>query len=49
MVIKLNFELKDGTVDSLTLPGSIEYIRKQAAYEKNRRGAVDAWSEVISE
>lgn len=49
MKIKLNFELQDGSYDSLIIEGTIEEIRERAIEERNKRGAKDAWSEVLEE
>jgi len=49
MKVNLFFELAGGEIDSLTISGSLEEIQRIAIYEKEKRGAIDAWSEVVEE
>lgn len=48
MKVKINFEYEDGA-DFIILNGSLEEIQKEAEELKNKRQAIDAWSEVIEE
>ena len=49
MTVKLFFELVDGETDELVVSGSLEEIQSRAIIEKENRGALDAWSQVIEE
>lgn len=48
MVYKINFELKDGTLDEIIISGdTIEEIREIAQYQMEIRNGKALWSEKI--
>ena len=49
MLVKIHYELPDGSSDSLILEGTLEEIRIQAHKEVVCRNAKNPWSEVLNE